>query len=83
MLCQVIVHQELVMFLYFIWNFIFFSFPQFQCQLFNMLMTSVALASLVTMHLLNNFLLCVHFYIVIENLSSFYRLLMKFRSYRK
>ena len=46
-------------------------------------MTSVALATLVTMHLLNNFLLCVHFYIVIEILSSFYRLLMKFRSYRK
>ena len=45
-------------------------------------MTSVGLATLVTMHLLNNSLLCVHFYIVIEIVSSFYRLLMKFRSNR-
>ena len=46
-------------------------------------MTLVALATLVTMYLMNNFLLCVHFYIFIEILSSFYRLLMKFKSYRK
>ena len=40
-------------------------------------MTSLALATLVTIHLLNNLFLCVHFYIVIEIVSSFYHLLMK------
>ena len=40
-------------------------------------MTSAALVTLVTIHLLNNFFLCVHFYIVIEIVSNFYRLLVK------